>query len=155
VVLAARWHWCRVNAWSEIAAMIASPLATFLVAPALRARGVRLDAMTELLCILGVSLVPILLATFLAPPDDPGRLEAFYRKARPPGPGWRRIAALCPDLPPPPPLGAIVLPWLLCVAGIFSLMIGIGSVLLLRPLGSLGIVAGAGLLLVVVRRVRS
>ena len=142
VVLAARWLWWRVNAWSEIVAMIASPLMTFLVVPAL---GWDLNVMQELLVILGGSLAPVIVATFLTKADDSMALEAFYRKVRPPGPGWGPIAARCPEVRPSMSLKTIAVYWLLGVGAIYGMMYGIGSVLLMRPLGWAAI--GGGLLL--------
>ncbi len=151
VVLAARWLWWRVNAWSEISAMIASPVMTFLVVPAL---GWELNVMQELLLILGGSLVPVALATFLTKPEDPMALETFYRKVRPPGPGWEPIAARCPEVRPSRSLKSIAGFWLLGVGAIYGMMYGIGSVLLLRPLGWAAIAGGLVLLLALVTALR-
>jgi SSS family solute:Na+ symporter len=151
VVLAARWLWWRVNAWSEITAMIASPLLTFLVVPALEWK---LNAMQELLLILGGSLVPVIAATFLTRAEDSMALEAFYRRVRPPGPGWRPIAARCPDVRPSMSLKTIALFWLLGVGAIYGMMYGIGSVLLMRPIGWAAIAVGLVLLLSLVAALR-
>jgi len=152
VVLAARWLWWRVNAWSEITAMIASPVMTFGVVPAL---GWELTVMEELLLILGGSLVPVIAATFLTKAEDPMALEAFYRKVRPPGPGWGPIAARCPEVIPSMSLKTIGLYWALGVGAIYGMMYGIGSVLLLRPHGWAAIAGGIILLLGLVAALRN
>ena len=151
VVLAARWLWWRVNAWSEIVAMIASPLMTFLVVPAL---GWDLNVMQELLVILGGSLAPVIVATFLTKADDSMALEAFYRKVRPPGPGWGPIAARCPEVRPSMSLKTIAVYWLLGVGAIYGMMYGIGSVLLMRPLGWAAIAGGLLLLMTLIALLR-
>jgi Na+/proline symporter len=144
VVLAARWLWWRVNAWSEITAMIASPLMTFVIVPALNWD---LTTMEQLLVILGFSLAPVIAMTFLTRPDDSLALEAFYRRVRPPGPGWGPIAARCPDVRPSMSLGSIAIHWALGVGAIYGMMYGLGSVLLQRPAGWAAF--GGGLILLV------
>ena len=150
-VLGARWLWWRVNAWSEISAMISSPLMTFVIVPAL---SWKMNAMEELLVILGGSLVPVIAVTFLTRAEHPMALEAFYRKVRPPGPGWGPIAARCPEVSPSMSLKSIALLWLLGVGSIYGMMYGIGSVLLLRPHGWAALAAGFVMLLALVSALR-
>ncbi len=155
VVFAARWLWWRVNAWSEMTAMVASPVATFVIEWIPRNyKGVVWGEMEKLLLILASSLVPVAIATFATRADDDATLERFYRKVRPPGPGWARIAARCPDAVPDVPMGRILVLWIAGVSSVYALMGGIGSVLLLRPAGWSGIAAGLALLAFVVGRVR-
>ena len=154
IVFAARWLWWRVNAWSEISAMIASPLMTFVAVPLMAAAGVEFDPMRKLIFIIAGSLLPVALATFLAKPEDPMALEAFYRKVRPPGPGWGPIAARCPDVRPSMSLRRIGCYWALGVGAIYGMMYGIGSVLLLRPHGWAAIAGGLILLLALIAALR-
>lgn len=151
VVQAARWLWWRVNAWSEIAALVASPVMVFAVIPAL---GAELNEMEALALVVAGSLLPVALLTFLTKPEDPMALEAFYRKMRPPGPGWGPIAARCPEVRPSMSLKRIAFYWLLGVGSIYGLMYGIGSVLLLRMHGWAAIAIGLGLLAGLVARLR-
>jgi hypothetical protein len=94
------------------------------------------------------------LATFLTRPEDPAALEAFYRKVRPPGPGWGPIAARCPEVRPSMSLKSIAIYWLMGVGAIYGMMYGIGSVLLLRPLGWAAIAGGLVLLLTLIAMLR-
>lgn len=153
VVLAARWLWWRINSWSEISAMVVSPLMTFLVVPWIDAR-FPMGEMGELLAVLAGSLPVVLLATFVTRPDDDVTLERFYRKVRPPGPGWKRIAARCPGVEPSMSLVRIAGLWLAGTAMVYALMIGLGSLVLGRPLGLAGVAAGGVLLVFVIRQVR-
>ncbi len=93
-----RWFWWRINAWSELAAMVIS----FLVALALlvwhRAGG-GLESWQELLLGVAVTTVGWIGVTLLTPPTDRRTLERFYRRVRPAGPGWRRVAAGAVDEP--------------------------------------------------------
>lgn len=84
-----RWYWWRINAWSEISAMLGS-LVYFLVFrevfPQLRSE--------ELILIVALAtILTWLVVTFATRPDDKGLLIAFYRKVRPGGPGWGPIAS--------------------------------------------------------------
>lgn len=140
VVSALRWLWWRINAWSEIAAMVASPVFTFLLAdPILDALGLSDGPMARLVVVVAGSSLVMLAVTFLTPRDDPARLAAFYARVRPPGPGWRPVAKLCPGVRPDSGLGLVAAQWLTGVALVFSAMIGVGSLLLRDLRGILGV----------------
>ena len=83
-----RWFWWRINAATELAAMVAS----FSVALALPAIGPGLDAWQQL--VIGVALTTAcwLPFAYLGAPTDEATLLSFYRKVRPTGPGWKRVA---------------------------------------------------------------
>jgi SSS family solute:Na+ symporter len=89
-----RWFWWRINAVSEITAMIVS------FAVALYFEFVHpfsgLPVLTgHLKLIIGVSVTSIawILATFLSRAADPSKLKQFYTLVHPGGPGWRRVTA--------------------------------------------------------------
>lgn len=83
-----RWFWWRVNATTEIVAMLAS----FSVALAMQFLGGHLDAWQQVLAGVAVTTLCWLPCAYLAPQTDRATLIAFYRKIRPGGPGWRPIA---------------------------------------------------------------
>lgn len=88
-----RWFWWRINAWSEIAAMVSS-FACSMVFFVLHKRGVHtaLGALPlDLPVTILVTTVCWVLTAYLGPPTDEKTLIAFYRLVRPFGPGWRRI----------------------------------------------------------------
>ncbi|NLI47899.1 MAG: Na+:solute symporter [Acidobacteria bacterium] len=87
-----RWFWWRVNAASEITAMVTSFLVAVyfqLVHPhtGLPAVGVPV----QLVAGVAVTTVAWLAAAWLGPATDPAVLRSFYRKVHPGGPGWRRV----------------------------------------------------------------
>lgn len=94
LVFILRWYWWRVNAWSEIAAMLAS----FATSLALAARGHSMsdtgttDYAFTLLTIVLVTTAVWLGVTFLTAPESEATLDRFYRRVRPGGPGWREVA---------------------------------------------------------------
>lgn len=85
-----RWFWWRVNATTEIVAMIAS----FSVALAMQFFGGHLDGWQQVLAGVAVTTLCWLPCAYLAPQTDQAALVAFYRKIRPGGPGWRPIARI-------------------------------------------------------------
>jgi solute:Na+ symporter, SSS family len=96
-----RWFWWRVTAWSEVAAMVSS-FAVSVVVLALRKTGVHIDSHMALLLTIAVTTVCWLTVALLGPETDRETLLAFYKRVRPPGPGWkhiRREAGALPRLP--------------------------------------------------------
>ena len=85
-----RWFWWRINASTELAAMIAS----FSVAMLMPHLGADLADWEQLL--VGVALTTLcwLPFAFFAPPTAERTLVDFYRRTRPGGFGWARIARL-------------------------------------------------------------
>jgi Na+/proline symporter len=85
-----RWFWWRINAWSEIAAMISS----FVLAAVLFIAG-RLGwsvaADWTLIATVIVTTAVWLVATYVTPQTDRRVLQQFYRTVRPAGPGWEPI----------------------------------------------------------------
>jgi hypothetical protein len=87
-----RWFWWRINAYSELAAMVISFLVAIyfeIIHGALGfasiAEGVRL--------LLGVGITTLgwVLVTLMTPPEKSEVLEGFYRLTRPGGPGWKKV----------------------------------------------------------------
>jgi hypothetical protein len=93
LVLILRWYWWRINAWSEISAMIAS-----LVLSLVLWFGVGLDAADPaqwaviMLATVAGSTVIWLTVTFLTRPEPVEVLRSFYLRVRPGGRGWARVA---------------------------------------------------------------
>ncbi|HLT48522.1 MAG TPA: sodium:solute symporter family protein [Rubricoccaceae bacterium] len=134
VVLILRWFWWRINAWAELAAMLGGFLAGIFVE--LNVFGIAwigtLDFGGRLFLIVSVVTVLWVAVNLLTRPEPEAVLEAFYRKVRPGGPGWRRQRAAT-GLPPRQALGIDVLRTFAAAAALFGLMFGVGGLLLLRP----------------------
>ena len=80
-----RWFWWRINAATEIAAMVVSLLiAVVLETTALDAW----PAWQKLVGGVAVTTAAWLVVALLSPPTEVGTLQAFYRRIRPDGPGW-------------------------------------------------------------------
>ena len=90
-----RWFWWRINAWSEIAAMLSSGI----ISIALTNESIfnvlfndnMLPAYMKFPFIVLVTTSIWLIVTFLTPSDDTDTLVKFYNKTKPGGPGWNII----------------------------------------------------------------
>lgn len=123
-VLILRWFWWRINAWSEIAAMITPffilPIATYgydMVFP-----------FTLYPIVVGTTTV-WLIVTFLTKPTDEVVLLKFYKKVHPGGFGWKHIAAKLPDVKSDTGFGLMFLNWFLGVVLIYASLFGIGKLI--------------------------
>jgi solute:Na+ symporter, SSS family len=124
LVLILRWYWWRVNAWSEIAAMVA-PAIGFLYLRLFTA----IAFPYTLLYLVAWTTICWLAVTFLTPPEPDAHLIAFYRRVRPGGPGWKPIARLAGG-PPTEPIAGLFVDWFAGIALVYAVLFGIGSLLL-------------------------
>ncbi|MFO7575382.1 MAG: sodium:solute symporter family protein [Bacteroidales bacterium] len=152
-----RWFWWRINAWTEIVAMIVATITAVVLVffvPDTAIEGGLLDAFTvRLLIAVGLTSAAWLITTWLTKPEPDETLIRFYKITRPGGPGWRSLVARAADK-------GILLEkegakWdmplqLLCVfigtIVIYSALFSIGSFVYLKPLNGiiLAIIAAAG-----------
>ena len=90
-----RWFWWRINAWSEIAAMICSgivsvlfefsPIGDLIFNPNFIQPHFKFPLVVLITTFVWVTV------TFMTKPDDDETLIKFYEKTNPGGPGWKRI----------------------------------------------------------------
>ncbi len=82
-----RWFWWRINAYSEITAMVVS----FVIA--LGFEFVFPDVADHIKLVTGVAITTVawVAVTLLTPPTDEERLRSFFRLIRPSGPGWQPV----------------------------------------------------------------
>ncbi len=123
-----RWFWWRINAWSEIAAMISSFVvsAGFFIA-ARTGHGV--PSHLSLLATVAVTTLTWVAVTYLTRPTEAMTLQAFYRRIRPAGPGWAPVRAVTGLGPSPDSLSQAMLGWVLGCLFVYSAMFGTGSIL--------------------------
>jgi Na+/proline symporter len=144
LVLILRWYWWRINAWSEISAMLASlvvSLAAMLLAPRVLGVGHPNEAAWVMLVTVAVSTVVWLGVTYATAPEPDQVLESFYRRVRPGGPGWRRVSERLGYGREAIPGGALAWSnWVAGVVAVYSSLFGIGRLLF----GDLGV--GLGML---------
>ena len=125
-LLLLRWFWWRINAWSEITAMIVGMILAALATsvPALKVLpfGTKLAFTTfgAMAC-----WIPVL---FLTKPEPDATLDAFYARTRPPG-AWGAVRART-GLTAADSLARAAWEWLLWVTAILGGTLGLGWVLL-------------------------
>ncbi len=133
LVLILRWYWWRINAWSEISAMITSfvvSIIAFRTVPQRFAPGDPNADATIMLVTVAVSTVVWLTVTFMTSPEPDSVLEAFYRRVRPGGPGWRRIAGSAGFGREGIPGGALAWSnWIAGIVAVYSTLFGIGKLI--------------------------
>lgn len=158
-----RWFWWRINAWTEISAMIASlvyfMLLTKWVGTLAKAKKAgeldmntwpgtwleelsRAEIQTFLVAV--ATILTWVLVMFLTPPEDPRVLEAFYRKVRPGGPGWKPIARRVTDVHADRNLGMSILAALLGGMMVYLTLPAIGWLIFGKYLQALVALAAAG-----------
>jgi solute:Na+ symporter, SSS family len=86
-----RWFWWRVNAWSEVAAMVSSFLISVLFLILEKQQIYSTTSAARLVITIAITTVCWLLAAYFAPQTDRRVLMDFYLKVRPSGPGWNEI----------------------------------------------------------------
>jgi SSS family transporter len=132
LVFILRWYWWRVNAWSEISAMVAS----FVTSVILHFTGVNAgdtsskDYAIAMLVTVGITTAVWLTVTFLTPPEPDAVLDRFYRKVRPGGPGWRPVSSRLGFGDDRIPGGALSwVNWVAGVTAVFTALFGVGAFL--------------------------
>jgi solute:Na+ symporter, SSS family len=132
LVLILRWYWWRINAWSEISAMVASFVVSLLafayIAPRFAANDPNAMA-TVMLVTVACSTVVWLVVTLLTRPEPDAVLDAFYRRVRPGGPGWARVSMRLGFGREPIPGGALAWTnWVAGIVAVYATLFGIGKI---------------------------
>ena len=148
LVLILRWYWWRINAWSEISAMIISAVVSLAAHPFIVARYAagdpRIVAVTMLVTVV-ISTIVWLAVTYLTAPEPDATLDAFYLRVRPGGPGWAHVSERLGLGREKTPGGALAWTnWIAGILAVYSTLFGLGKIIF----GDLG--AGAILLLIAV-----
>ncbi|MCC6587362.1 MAG: Na+:solute symporter [Bryobacterales bacterium] len=142
-VLLARWYWWRVNAWSEVAAM----LSAFVVSVALQVgwhydSDKPIDFAWLMIITTAVSTVAWVAVTFMTSPEPRQVLRDFYRRTRPAF-GWGPIAAEERDVPVRHDTAANIVCWLAGCALIYGTLFGVGKLFFGEYLVAIGFLAVA------------
>ncbi len=150
-VILLRWYWWRITAGAEIAAMVASTVlavGVYTLAPE------DWPYLYRLVVIVGGSALVWIPVTWRST-VRPEQLVAFYQRVRPPGPGWKAVAAVA-GLPAPGPLLPGLVRWVLGTGAILAGLLGLGDALLGAPLrGGVTLLIGAILVALIALRTRS
>ena len=123
LVLILRWFWWRINAWSEITAIIAP----FLIYPVLKYHNIAFP--NSLLIIVALSTIVWVIATFVTRPTEESMLLSFYRKVHPSRVGWKHIVEKLPDVEPDTGYSRLFLDWFVGCLMIMFALFGVGKIL--------------------------
>ncbi len=124
LVLILRWFWWRINAWSEISAMITP----FLVFPILRSFDIEFPL--SLFIIVPATTIVWLIVTLLTKPTDEKVLKSFYRKIHPGGVMWKKISSQIPEVESDSGFFKLFINWIIGVILVYSILFGTGKLLL-------------------------
>lgn len=115
-----RWFWWRINAYTEIVAMVSS----LIIAGYFNFIHEGLEDWQKI--VIGAVLTTIvwIVATYFTPPDDEETLRNFVMKVNPGGPGWARFTEPGSREPWSVPNG--ILAMLLGCVGVYSILLGAG-----------------------------
>ena len=118
-----RWFWWRINAYTEIIAMISS----LIIACIFNFSELGIDNWQKI--VLGSLLTSLIwiLATFLTPPDDDQTLKNFVNKINPGGPGWKKYSTIKSETPSSISRGVLSM-FLGCIV-VYGALIGTGQLL--------------------------
>ena len=119
-----RWFWWRINAYTEIVAMISSLLI------ALYFNFFNVDFLGWEKIVIGSLLTSIIwmLATFITPADNEETLRNFVRIVNPGGPGWKKFQTEKASNEPWPIINGMILMVFGCMA-VYGFLLGFGQLI--------------------------
>ncbi|HJS24941.1 MAG TPA: sodium:solute symporter family protein [Pyrinomonadaceae bacterium] len=131
-VLLLRWFWWRINAWSEVSAMITAAVVSIFLQVGLKWNSDQpRDFAYLMLVTVGVTSLVWIVVTRMTQAEPMEKLIAFYRRVRPEGPGWNGVAAEA-GLSESHAQGRLSLQfanWILGCALIYGSLFGIGKLI--------------------------
>jgi Na+/proline symporter len=125
-----RWFWWRINAWSEVSAMIAAFVASLTARYGfgLSEADPRQFAIIVLVTV-GVTTAVWIAVTLLTKPEPKEVLLAFYRRVRPSAALWGPIAREATDIAPRKDGIFNLMDWLSGVLMIYGFLFGAGKII--------------------------
>ncbi|HIM27503.1 MAG TPA: Na+:solute symporter [Candidatus Marinimicrobia bacterium] len=124
-----RWFWWRINAYTEIVAMVSSLCIAFYF------NFINQSFPGWEKIVIGAILTTVVwvVATYFTPPDDEETLKNFVKKVNPGGPGWSRYSHGVSSEPWPVPNGILCM-MLGCFA-VYGVLLGVGQLIYGEPFG--------------------
>ena len=128
-----RWFWWRINAWTEIVAMISSLVFFLLIGVGEKDSWTQVvvvgSAQVKILLVACFSIAAWLIATFVTKPEPMKKLVDFYSKIRPGGPGWKPVAAEAGQVDVDKNLGLSIVCAIFAAAVVYSVIPLIGFII--------------------------
>jgi len=152
-VLLLRWFWWRINAWSEVSAMVVAAAVSLYLQLALGWDSDRpRDFAYLMLVTVTLTTIAWLAVTAMTAPEPAETLVAFYRRVRPHGPGWAPVAAAAGLPPASASLGGELLNALLGCVLVYASLFGVGEILLRSATRGIALLVLAAAAAVVIAR---
>jgi Na+/proline symporter len=123
-VLILRWYWWRINAWSEISAMLA-PLIIYPIAK----YSFDIESPITLYPVVFGTTIVWLVTTYFTKPVEEKKLVEFYRKTYPGGIGWKKITDKFGIVNNNNGFGRLFLNWILGIVVVYSFLFGTGQII--------------------------
>ena len=129
-----RWFWWRINAYTEIVAMVSSLCIAFYF------NFIDQNFAGWEKIVIGAILTTVvwIVATYFTPPDNEETLQNFVKKVNPGGPGWSKYSQGVSSEPWPVPNGILCM--ILGCSAVYGVLLGIGQLIYGEPLGYILIV---------------
>ena len=131
-----RWYWSRINAWSEISAMIAAAAVTvalnmhFFGKSLITFSGTAALVYAKQSLVIGsITTIVWLITTFLTRPESEETLVSFYRRVHPSVYGWQKISKLVPEMPQVRDLASNTFNWVMGTILVYGCLFGIGKLI--------------------------
>ena len=118
-----RWFWWRINAFTEIMAMISS----LCVAVILNFSGFEIQGWLKITYGTFITTFVWMVSAFLSTPEDEETLRNFVHKVNPGGPGWSKFLVHESIEPWPVPKGILMM--LFGSFSVYSFLIGVGQLI--------------------------
>ncbi len=118
-----RWFWWRINAYTEIVAMISS----LFIASYLNLFSTGLAGWQEVVVGAVLTTLVWVTATYFTSPDNEETLRKFVQKVNPGGPGWTKYSDQDYGKPWPVPQGILAI--LLGCMAVYGFLLGVGQLI--------------------------
>ena len=124
-----RWFWWRINAYTEIVAMVSSLCIAFYF----NFIDQGFEGWEKIVIGAILTTVVWVVATYFTPPDDDKTLQNFVKKVNPGGPGWSKYSHGVSSEPWPVPNGILCM--ILGCSAVYGVLLGVGQLIYGEPLG--------------------
>ena len=139
LVLILRWFWWRINAWSEISAMIAPFIAYGYVK-----FFTDIQFPESLFLIVGFTTIVWITVTFLTKPTEFETLRKFFERIHPGG-WWKPVAEKLPGVKQDSGYGTLLVDWVAGIVLVYDILFGTGKLIMgdYRAAGMFFLIAAA------------
>lgn len=124
LVLILRWYWWRINAWSEISAIVTP----FIFLPIVKYA--KIEFPYSLYYLVSITTIVWILVTFLTKPTKEETLLNFYRRVYPGGILWKKISEKIPEIKSNSNFFRMFINWIFGVILTYTSLFSIGSLIL-------------------------